>query len=205
MKQRRQFVFVLFVAALIFPITARADTDGDFCISRGYVAYSLRQGLTAGIVGQKLRLVKVEPGRGIVRAGDATLLDFEVYHMICSENRIEISGWRKVFTKYVIDILPSGEMKVSGPVNYPNLGWREAANDGPTPLSLNIFGPKADPLLVESPDTEHRYRLLRNLAEKPSKQGFEWHIKSELVQIDKKGKVSQRFVLYERTRIEFRD
>jgi hypothetical protein len=200
MKRRHQFVFAFLAAALIFPIAARAD--GDFCVASGYVAYNLQQGITPGIVGQKLMLVKVEPGRGIFRAGAATLLNFVVYHLICGENRIEISGWRKVFTKYLIDILPTGEMKVSGPMEFPNIGWREAAGDGPAPLSLAIFGPKVDPLPVESLDTEHQYRLLRHLAGRRSKEGFEWHMKSELVQINKKGKVSQHFVLYEGTRIE---
>jgi len=72
-------------------------------------------------------------------------------------------------------------------------------------LSLDIFGPKTDPISVESLDTEHQYQLLRKLVGKRSKQGFEWHMKSELVQIDKKGRVLQHLILYERTRTEFKD
>jgi len=189
-------------ATLSLSITARADSDGCFCTSKGYVAYELRQGPTPGVVGHKLRLVRIEPNRGIYPAGEATLLDFEVYHLVCTENRIEISGWRKVFTKYVIELLPSGEMKVSGPLEYPNVGSREAAKDGPQPLSLDLYGPNTEPLSVESLDAEHQYQLLRNLSGKQSKDGFEWHTKSELVQRDKRGKVLQRLVLYERLHIE---
>ena len=110
-----------------------------------------------------------------------------------------------MFTKYVIDILPSGEMKVSGPLEYPDIRWQEAAKDGPLPLNLDIFGPDEAPLPIESSDTEHEYQLLRNLSRKHSGDGNEFHIKSELVQVDKHGNELQRLVLHERTYIEPRD
>ncbi len=113
--------------------------------------------------------------------------------------------WRKVFTKYVIDILPSGEMKVSGPLECPDVQWRDAAKDGPELLSPCLFGPKEEPLLVESPDSEHEYHLLRNLSGKQSADGFEWHVKSELVQVDKHENALHRLVLYERRYIDPRD
>jgi len=204
-KHLSALTFGLLAATLSFSITARADSDGYFCVSKGYLAYELRQGLTAGVVGHELKLVKVGPERGIYLASEATLLDFQVYHLICSENGVEISGWNKVFTKYVIDVQPSGEMKVSSPLEYPDVGWRDAAKDGPEPLSLNLFGPKADPVSVESLDIEHQYQLLPSVSGKESKDGFEWHIKSELIKIDKTGNVLQRLVLYERVRIEPRD
>jgi hypothetical protein len=177
--------------------SARGDSDGDFCIFKGYVAYELREGITAGVRGHMLKVVRVEPNRGIYAAGEAKLLDFEVYHLICSQDRIEISGWRNVFTKYVVDILPSGELKASPPIEYPNIGWRQAARDGPEPLSLSLFGPN-DPLLVESLDSEHKYQIVRSLAKEQSRDAINWHLKSELIQLDKNDNVLQRLVLYER-------
>jgi len=109
-----------------------------------------------------------------------------------------------VVTKYVIDLLPSGELKTVGPTEYPNLRWQDAAKDGPEPTSLALFVPNLDPLSVESLDPEHDYQLLRNMSKEKSKEGWnEWHIKSELVQLDKSGNVSQRVVLYERRDTEY--
>ena len=208
MEHRLAYGLALVAAALVFSTAARAQCDVKFCTSKGYVAYEayqVQQGLTERVAGHKLRLVRVEPNRGAYLAGEATLLDFNTYHLICSEARIEISGWRKVFTKYLIDILPSGEMKVFGPLEYPDIGWQEAAKDGPQPLNLDIFGPNEAPLTIESSDTEHEYQLLRNVSRKQSEGGNEFHIKSELVQIDKHGNELQRLVLHERTYIEPRD
>ena len=206
MKHRLLFTLTFLTVTLLFSLSASADSDGYFCTSKGYVAYELREGITAGVLGHVLRVVRVEPNRGIYFSGEVTFLDFEVYHMICTQDHIEISGWRKVFTKYVIDIGPSREMKVIGPTEYPDLNWKDAARDGPEPPSLGLFGPKADPLSIESLDPEHDYQLLRNMSEEKSKEGWdEWHIKSELVQSDKNGNVWQRLVLYERRYIEPKD
>jgi len=203
MKLRLLFTLAFFAVAVVFSASARADSDGYFCTWKGYVAYELRQGITEGVVGHKLRVVRIEPDRGIYVAGEATLLDFEVYHLACSQDRIEISGWHNVVTKYVIDLLPSGELKTVGPTEYPNLRWQDAAKDGPEPPSLALFGPN-NPLPVESLDPEHDYKLLRDMSKEESKYGAnEWHIKSELVQLDKRGNVLQRLVLYERRDIEY--
>jgi hypothetical protein len=51
---------------------------------------------------------------------------------------------------------------------------------------------------LESLDLEHEYQLLRNLSGRQTKQGWEFHTKSEVVQRDLKGAVLQRLVLYER-------
>jgi len=114
------------VVAVIFTLTlsgsARGDSDGNFCTSNGYVAYELREGITTGVRGHVLKVVRVEPNRDIYTAGEVTLLDFEVYHLICSQYHIEISGWQNVFTKYMIDRLPSGELKASAPLEYPTVG-----------------------------------------------------------------------------------
>jgi hypothetical protein len=128
-----------------------------------------------------------------------------VYHLSCSEDLIEISGWRNVFTKYVIEIAKSGELRSVGPTEYPGRQWSEAAKDGPAPASLGIFGPRIAPLPLESLDPEHEYQLLRNLSGRKVKEGWEWHSKSELVQMDPRGTVLQRFVLYERRTVEYRD
>jgi hypothetical protein len=205
MKHETFFVLTLLLVSLASAKESRADSDAYFCTSKGYLAYETRKGVTPGAVGHVLRVVRFEPNRGIYLGGEVTLLDFQVYHMICGEDRIEISGWRNVFTKYVIEIAKSGELRSVGPTEYPGRQWSDAAKDGPAPASLGIFGPHVAPLPLESLDPEHEYQLLRNLSSRKGEEGLEWHSKSELVQLDPKGTVLQRFVLYERRTVEYRD
>ena len=115
MKRQTASVLAFLAVVLAFSAPSHADSDGDFCTSKGYLAYELREGITPGVVGHVLRVVRFEPKRGIYLATEVTLLDFEVYHLICSEDRIEISGWRNVFTKYVIEIAGLGEVRTLGP------------------------------------------------------------------------------------------
>jgi hypothetical protein len=201
MKLQISFALTLLAVFLASATQSRADSDGYFCTSKGYLAFETRKGITPGAVGHVLRVVRLEPKRGIYVAGEVTLLDFEVYHLICSEDRIEISGWRDVFTKYVIEIVKSGELRSVGPTEYPERQWSDAAKDGPHPASLAIFG-RVAPLPLESLDPEHQYQLLRTVTGGKVKEGWESHIKSELVQLDPKGTVLQRFVLYESRTVE---
>src|ERR1039458_159184 len=205
MKHQTAFVLTLLVVFLALASPSRADSDAYFCTSKGYLAYELRKGVTPGVVGHVLRVVRFEPKRGIYLADEVTLLDFRVYHLICSEYRIEISGWNNVFTRYVIEIAGSGEVRSLGPTEYPGRQWSDAAKDGPAPASLGIFGPGVAPLPLESLDPEHVYQLLRNLSRRDVKGGWEYHSKSEIVQLDPKGAVLQRFVLYESRTVETGD
>jgi hypothetical protein len=205
MKLRTSFVLTLLVVFLASATRSRADSDAYFCTSKGYIAYETRKSVTPGAVGHALRVVRFEPKRGIYLAGEVRLLDFQVYHLICSEGRIEIPGWRDVLTKYVVEIAKSGELRSVGPTEYPGRQWSEAAKDGPQPASLGIFGPHVAPLPLESFDPEHEYQLLRNLYGRKVKEGWQWHSKSELVQLDSSGAVLQRFVLYERRTVESRN
>jgi hypothetical protein len=105
----------------------------------------------------------------------------------------------------VIEISKSRELRSIGPTEYPGRQWSDAAKDGPARASLGIFGPHVAPLPLESLDSEHEYQLLRSVSGRKVKEGLEWHSKSELVQLDVKGAVLQRFVLYERRTVTPRD
>ncbi len=204
MNFRSAFGLILLLVLLGFATQSRADSDGNFCTSKGYLAYETRKGITPGAIGHVLKVVRFEPNRGIHYAGEVTLLDFEVYHLICSEGRVEISGWGNVFTKYVIEIKGT-EVRSLSHTEYPGLAWSDAAKDGPAPASLQIFGPGLAPLLLESLDSEHEYQLLRNLTSRDVKEGREYDRKSEIVQLDSKGTVVQRFALYKYRYVESRD
>jgi len=205
MKHRTFFVLTLLLVSLASAKESRAGDDVYFCTSKGYLAYETQKGVTPGVVRHVLRVVRFELNRGIYLAAEVTLPEFTVYHFICSEDRIEIAGWRKVYTTYLIEIAKSGELGSVGPTEYPGLSWSVAAKDGPAPSDLGIFGPRVAPLPLESLDPEHEYQLLRNLSGRQGKEGWEWHNKSELVQLDARGTVLQRFVLYESRTVEYKE
>jgi hypothetical protein len=203
MKQQIAFVLTLLVVFVVLASPSRADTNASFCAFKGYLAFEAREGTTSGVVGHVLRVVRLDPQRGIYLAGEVTLPElFTVYHLICNEDNIQLGGWNNVVTKYVIEIAKSREVRVLGPSEYPGQKWSDAAKDGPAPADLGIFGPKVAPLLLESLDPEHEYQLLRNVSGRQTKGGWEFRTKSEVVQRDLKGMVLQRLVLYESRRVE---
>ena len=205
MRHHRAVVSTLLVVFLAIATQSRAKTDAYFCASKGYLAYEAREGTSPGVVGHVLRVLRFEPKRGIYPAGEVTLPElFSVYHLICSEDNIEISGWRNVVTKYVIEIDKSGNVQLLSSTDYPGQRWSDAAKDGPAPADLGIFG-RVAPLPLESLDPEHEYQLLRNVSGGQTKEGLEFHTKSELVQLNPKGTVLQRVVLYESREVASRD
>ena len=73
MKLQSTYVLTFFVMVLALSVPSCADSDGSFCTSRGYIAYELRNGITPGVAGHVLKVVRFEPKRGIYSAGDVTL------------------------------------------------------------------------------------------------------------------------------------
>src|SRR5439155_19504572 len=102
MTCRTTLVFLAIAFALSVP--SRADEDGSFCTYRGYLAYELRNGITPGVTAHVLKVARFGPERGMYMAGEVTLQDFQVHRMICSQDRVEISGWGNIYRKYIIDV-----------------------------------------------------------------------------------------------------
>lgn len=96
MKHQTAYVLTFLVMVLAFSVPSRADSDGYFCASKGYLAYELREGITPGVVGHVLKVVRFDPQRGIRSAGGVTLQDLQVHRMTCGEDRIEIAGFGTV-------------------------------------------------------------------------------------------------------------
>jgi hypothetical protein len=97
-------------------------------------------------------------------------MEFTVYHLMCSEDRIEISGWCDIFTKYVIEIAESGEVRSLGPTEYPGRQWSDAAKDEPAPANLGIFGPHISPLNRSTPSTSTNFSAT-STADKSNRAG----------------------------------
>jgi hypothetical protein len=193
----------LLVIVFAASVPSKADDDGNFCTSRGYLAYELREGITAGVVGHELRVVRFDSQRGIRVASNASLKDFQVQKMTCREDRVEIAGFGTVLhgdpplTRCVIKIVDFDE-KVSVPscTDDAILGqnWRKAV--GPEPANLGQSG-RAGSIPLESVDPDLKYYLLLNSSRK--KLGtYDWELnyKTELIQADSQGNILRRFVVY---------
>jgi hypothetical protein len=202
----RQAIYVLasLAVAIALSVVSRADDDGNFCSLKGYLAYELRQGITPGIAGHVVRIVRFDSQHGIRAAGEVTLEDLEVHTMTCDEDRIAIAGFGTVrhgdppLTRCVIRFGgPQNEISVPECTDDANLGegWRKVA--GPPPPNLGQWGREGS-IPLESQDPGHKYYLLLNTSRKKL-DDYDWeiHFKTELIQADSQGNVSQRFVVYE--------
>ena len=72
-------VITLLVVFVGFPTLSWAGEDAYFCNYKGYFAYETHEGVTPGVVGHVLRVVRFESKRGIYLAGEVTLPEFTVY------------------------------------------------------------------------------------------------------------------------------
>lgn len=203
MKLACAFVFF----SVLCSVSAWADSDGYFCASKGYIAYELREGITPGIVGHVLKVVRFDSQNGIRNAGEVSLRDLQVQMMTCGEERIEIAGFGTVrhgdapLTRCVIGIGSSQrEISISGCTDDATLGedWRKVVGKGPQNLGMWA---RAKSISLDSADPDHKYYLQPSSSKKDlGKDSWEIHYKTELIQTDNQGNVLQHFTVYE-TRI----
>jgi hypothetical protein len=150
---------LLFIAvALAFCVPSRADEDGSFCTSRGYLAYELRNGITPSIAAHVLKVVRFEPKRGIFTPGEVTLQDFQVHRMTCGPDRVEISGWGNIYKKYRIDIAAQDKLSVVEYTEDPTRRF-DSSKDGPEAPKFAYAQPGLLRLLPSIPTTDTLFCL----------------------------------------------
>lgn len=99
------------VVALLFlglSAVAAADSDGYFCVGRGYLAYETDS--SAASDAHQLHVVQYSATDGIVHLPPITLEDFQVHGMNCHPTEIEVQGWKTI---YSVDITDPTEPTVS--------------------------------------------------------------------------------------------
>jgi hypothetical protein len=90
---------------LVINAPAHADSDGSYCTGKGYIAFDLRSFMTPTLkIPHVLRVFRFESERGIYKAGEAPMADFQVHSMTCTSDRVEVSGFAKVYVRYIIGI-----------------------------------------------------------------------------------------------------
>jgi hypothetical protein len=186
-----------------FALPAHADSDGCFCVSRGYIAFELRSFHTQGLEGEHvLRVVRFGPGRGIYAAGEVMMEDFQVHKMTCKRDRVEIAGWDKGYVRYTVDVATPDQPRVLEHTQDPER-QHESSKEGPAPGELGRSQPGV--VHLESADPEHKYQLVLSRSESRIKGGVEYYRKAELVQIEPRGNISQHVLLYEDRFAEYGD
>ncbi len=206
-------VLALFVvAAMVCPASSSAGTqhgnDGDFCTSKGYLAYDdLELSETTGAVTtHSVRIIRFEAGRGIYFSEQVNLPALlAVHRMSCNAEHIELEG------HIIRDPLPTKcVIEIASPPN--NADSAECTDDPKEslaklgePQGLAIFGPNAVPIPLESLDSEHGYQLLRHLSHRGVAGGVEFRSKCEIVQLDKTGTILNRLVIYDNRVVHYAD
>ena len=191
---------LLLLAAGLIASPAFGDSDGSFCLAKGYLAYEVQAHVTPHAKGHVLKVVRFDAQRGIYPAGEKVVEDFVVHNMVCDQNQIEISGWGKFYERYSIDIRDPKNVHV---IEHSEDTSRQfdPLKDGPEPHMLwDEHGPAS--FSLESVDPDHRYALVITRWDKEVEGGFEHHSKAEVTRLDLQEKVLQRVLIYENTSLE---
>jgi hypothetical protein len=193
---------VLALILLFLVLPAHADTDGSYCTTKGYIAYELRSFHTPGLhAPHVLRVVRFD--HGIHQAGEVAMQDFQVHELKCEADRVEIAGYDKGWLKYVIDISRPGGFRIVERVEETK-EQHPFVSGSPGPMELGGPSPAAEEvIMLASADPEHKYQLVltrsqkvNNLGTDKRERGFEFDNRAELRQVDPRGKISQRVLLY---------
>jgi hypothetical protein len=177
-----------------------ADSDGYYCTSNGYLAYELREGLTPGIKGHVLRVMRYEAGRGIYVAGEVVMKDFQPHGMACNADRVEIVGWGRIFVKYVVETIPTQGVRTAEYSDDANRKF-DSRSEPTEPPNLGRCA-KVGAVRLNSSDPDHSYELITTRSTSKVKGAdtntvSEVHFHAELVQLDRDRSVSQRAALFD--------
>ena len=82
---------------------AFADSDSFYCTGKGYIAFDLRSFIHPDLKAPHvLRFFRFNAERGIYKASEWPMKDFQIHGMWCSDSRIVVAGSENA--RYVFDI-----------------------------------------------------------------------------------------------------
>ena len=218
MKSCNRFAFALIALVGLSPIVkaeiVHPGGDGYFCTSKGYLAFDYNQTEIKGSVVKKmhsLKVVRFGPGHRIYFAGEADLsTEFSILLMHCDGERVEMVG--QLWPRGKKPSLAKCDIKIGSsttPIGSVDCS-DEIGGSNPTRKSPNLeIMSENDPppiTLESSADTGHVYQLRRHLTQEPiAGRGMNWKTEAEVVELDQKGTVLDRLVIYEYVRFEAAD
>src|SRR5271169_406699 len=154
---------LLLTLALLSVRSYADDRDGNYCISKGYIAFDLARFMTPGLSEPHLlRVVRFEPGRGIYQSGDVAMQEFDVVSMRCTSERVELSGQSrdlKSNESYSIDV--SDHQKAPHVLQHSSEPVPRSFIPKVNVAPAGVFSIPVHKLTsLESDDTEHQYQLV---------------------------------------------
>ena len=202
--------FLATLVALAATTAARADSDGHYCIAKGYIAYELRY-WSSPEKQHVLKVVRVGGAAGIAKPVTLVLPDFQLHGMKCAAHAILIESFEDA---YRIDLPPAGAPSIasvdrlSGPP--ASTEGRETARGGYDPRvhDYGSFGYLQASRSVPIPaDSDRRYALdLRYRARShmtSGKGGVIYHdVTARVRETDERGRLVRERPLYKQTRLE---
>ena len=148
MKSCYQIALAVLIC-LLSAAPAFADSDSFYCTGKGYIAFDLRSFLHPDLKAPHvLRLFKFDSERGIYKAAEWPMKDFQIHVMRCTPGRIMVAGTEDA--RYVFDIPGHEDRDASviddNDVTEPEgqLGWSSAGVETRS----------------ESSDPQHQYQLV---------------------------------------------
>ncbi len=75
---------------------ALADSDGYYCVGRGYLAYQFN-GLSTPAEGHTLYLIQFDPKKGFIGSSQFDLEPFQVHGMRCLNDAVDLLAWDRIY------------------------------------------------------------------------------------------------------------
>lgn len=112
---------------LAWPAVAFADSDGYYCVGKGFVAYEMDASQAPST--HLLHIVHVGRTSGITRMSPIPLDDFQVHGMTCRDQGVDLQGWS---ARYSVDLSnPTKPVVTSTPVPLDQTAPPPQLNLGP--------------------------------------------------------------------------
>lgn len=167
---RLTFVAVLF--AVLYPTVALADSDGYYCVGKGYLAFETHAFRLAN--SHVLQVIRVSRSGGIQRSAPIPLDEFQVHGMTCRDNAIDVQGWT---TRYSVDLSVPGQPKVTSSAS---------AFDPKAPLAQQNLGMLARPGVTDIPSDggQSEFQLVIAQATRQMTRMVEYYTISQVFQRD---------------------
>jgi hypothetical protein len=111
--------------------TACADSDGYYCIGRGYLAYQF--GVAAPPLGpHHLNIIRIDTATGFEAPVVFDLPQFQVHGILCGEGSIRIAAYDAIYTVQLDER--------NRPVRYDSIPWTDRGHNPPEFVghSLNL-------------------------------------------------------------------
>jgi hypothetical protein len=150
------------------PSTAFADSDGQYCVGPGYIAWETR--FDERGKGHELHVVRVTAARGIERLAPIALDDFQVHGMTCGADTVDLHAWTARYSVQITDLART------------SVSRSEAAYDASEASNENL-GHWARPgiIVLESDGREGEFLLVINRTSRPVEGGIERYTFTSIV------------------------